>query len=158
MAGVKDGTLSREGYDSDGRAREILTDVTDGAGHVVTQTTSLNAYGAHPANLGDSFTGVIGANDNDVIYLSPPVIYANDVLIECTAGVIDVEVSADGTNWRLATLRSITAAGVVVSDDTELLTTEHGILLESAVGKFSYFRILQKGATPSNARGRYGVA
>jgi len=143
---------------ADGTYNFIPVDGVGGAASVATTSVSTNAYGAHPANLGDKFTGIIGAADNNVVYTSPPVIYANNILIECTAGIVDVEISTDGTNWRLATLRTITAAGVVVNDDIEIASGEHGVLNESDIGKFSQFRILQKGAVASNARGRYGVA
>ena len=131
-----------------------------GAVPVTTQATSTNAYGPHVQMLGDAFTGVAGTNDDDVIYTSPDIAYANNIYVACSAGVLDIEVSYDdGATWRTILFTSVVSAtNVATADDSELASGEHTILTKAVLGTITNFRLNQKGATASNGSGRYGVS
>ena len=145
-------------YDSNGNFVE--DGVTNGARHVQTSVVSLNAYGPHIETWGDYFTGVAGVNDNDIIYQSPDVTYINNIYIQCSAGVLDIEVSYDnGATWRTILFTSVVSAtNVATADDNELASGEHTILTKAVLGTITNFRLNQKGATASNGNGRYGVS
>jgi alpha-L-fucosidase len=111
---------------------------------------------AEPSQWYLPFTGSAGTNDNDVVYTSTDVSLYNYHTIECTAGTVDIQVSVDGTNYNT------TQAAVLLHDD---VTTGGGVFVLTIAsgkigilkGKFKNIKILQNGATASNARGGHGV-
>ena len=92
--------------------------------------------------------GAAGTNDDDVIYSSADVTDFDVHYIECTDGTVSWDVSFDGTNWVSDCVGSslkATASGTWVNT----------IAAGGAVrvpGIFSKIRVLQSGATASNAR------
>ena len=136
-----------------------IEDISDSI-PVTTKSASTNAYGAHIETWGDGFTGIIGVNDDDVIYTSPDITYVNNIFVQCSAGVLDIEVSYDnGSTWRTILFTSVVSAtNVATADDNELASGEHTVLTKAVLGTITNFRLNQKGATASNGDGRYGVA
>jgi hypothetical protein len=130
---------------------ETLQRVTvDSAGYI---GIGADYRGVYPEAWYLEFTGVAGVSDNDVIYTSPDVSGYNVHYIECTAGTIDVDVSLNGTNW-IAAVAGVSL--VTTTPGTRVIDAASGVCLEIR-GKFKAIRVLQKGATASNARGAHGV-
>jgi hypothetical protein len=130
---------------------ETLQRVTvDSAGYI---GIGADYRGVYPEAWYLEFTGVAGVSDNDVIYTSPDVSGYNVHYIECTAGTIDVDVSLNGTNW-IAAVAGVSL--VTTTPGTRVIDAASGVCLEIQ-GKFKRIRVLQKGATASNARGAHGV-
>jgi len=133
--------------------KPVLQASTDNAAHVKGYTVS-DYRGLYPASYYQDFTGAAGTNDNDVVYTSGDVSSYNQHVIEATAGTVDIQVSVDGTNWNT------TPAAVLLHDD---VTTGGGVLSASIAsgkvgilkGKYKKIRLLQNGATASNARGAH---
>ena len=129
---------------------------TSGAAHVESQGGSTWAYGNFPATWYLDLLGTVGVNDNDVVYTSPDVSAYNVHIIECTAGTVDIQVSVDGTNFNT------THAAVLLHDDVTLAGGVFVVTIASGKvgilrGKYRKIKILQNGATASNARGGHGV-
>lgn len=108
-------------------------------------------YGTWPSSYYLPVTGAAGTNDNDIVYTSGDVSTYNTHYIECTAGTVDIQVSLDGTNFNN------TQAAVLLHDD---VTTGGGVKILTIAsgkvgilkGKFKKIKVLQNGATASNAR------
>lgn len=75
-----------------------------------------------------------GSADDEVLYISQKVEVFNEHYIETLAGAVTVQVSLDGENWT----------------DDMTLTSMGG--LEKLEGAFKKIRVLQDGATNSQAR------
>ena len=93
-------------------------------------------------------TGAAGTDDNDVIYTSADVTAFDVHYIECTVGTVSWDVSFDGTNWIgdcVGSSIKATAAGTWVN------TAAAGDAVR-VPGIFAKIRVLQSGATASNAR------
>lgn len=100
-----------------------------------------------------SWTGVVGNGDDAVVYLSDDVSDYDTCIIECTAGTVDVDVSLDGTNW----LATVAARSLKATAQTTFVTSiASGGAIEVA-GHYKLIRVLQAGATPSNARGAHAM-
>lgn len=96
-----------------------------------------------------AFTANPGTNDNDLMYELADASMFNGTYVECTAGVVDLEVSIDGTNYNA------TPPAVLLLDATAVGTYTATI----AAGKIGFFphkvkgfRIRQNGAVASAAR------
>ena len=143
------------------RGRLAGTTPANGMENMQPLTVDANGYigigadyrGPYPESWYLEFTGVAGVNDNDVVYTSPDVSAYSYHLIECTAGTIDVDVSVNGTNW-IAAVAGVSL--VTTTPGTRVIEAASGVCLEIR-GKFKRIRVLQKGATASNARGAHGV-
>lgn len=137
-------------YYSDGSS--WLKKITSGAEHVRQVATEV----AFPQQWYIPFTGTAGVNDNDVVYTSTDVSLYDIHVIECTAGTVDIQVTVDGTNYNT------TQAAVMLHDD---ITTGGGVRILTIAsgkigilrGKYKGIKVLQNGATASNARGGHGV-
>jgi hypothetical protein len=93
-------------------------------------------------------TGAAGTNDNDVIYASGDVTDFDAHYIECTAGTVSWDVSFDGTNWVADCAGSSLKA---TATGTWVTTIAAGGAVR-VPGNFAKIRVLQSGATASNAR------
>lgn len=109
--------------------------------------------GLYPESWYLEWVGAAGAADNAVIYQSPDVSAYNVHYVEATAGTIDVDASLDGTNW-IAAIAGVSL--ITTTPATRVVEAASGVCLEVR-GKFKAIRVLQKGATASNARGAHGV-
>jgi hypothetical protein len=93
-------------------------------------------------------TGAAGTNDNDVIYTSGDVSDYDVHYIECIAGTVSWDISFDGVNFVAdavgSSLKSLTSA-------TWVVTIASGGAVR-VPGAFKAIRVLQAGATASNAR------
>lgn len=122
----------------------------DSNGVSLTQPNWSGQLWAH--NRYDDTAGSAGTNDNDVIYTSGALDNYNYHIIEATAGTVSIDVSIDGTNW---------IADVAVVDVTTTTPATRVVTLASGSmgileGKFKNIRVLQSGATASNARIAHG--
>lgn len=100
-----------------------------------------------------SWTGTQGEADNAVVYLSGDVSDYDTCIIECMAGTVDVDVSLDGTNW----ITTVAARSLKATAQTTFVTSiASGGAIEIA-GHYKLIRVLQAGATPSNARGAHAM-
>lgn len=124
----------------------------DENGRVPVSVYTLSDYrGVYPASYYLEFTGAAGGADNAVIYTSGDVSMYNTHYVQATAGTVDVDVTLDGTNWIAAVAgRSL----VATASTTHVVDAASGVCLEIK-GKFKKIRVLQKGATASNARGAH---
>ena len=123
---------------------------TDGAAHVSIRE---DYRGAYPETWYLEWSGQAGTSDNDVVYTSPDVSGYNVHYVQATAGTIDIDVTLDGTNW----IAAVAAVSLVTTTPaTRVVEAASGVCLELR-GKFRRIRVLQKGATASNARGAHGV-
>jgi len=102
------------------------------------------------------FTGVAGVNDNDVVYTSTDVSMYNVHIIEATAGTVDIQVSVDGTNFNALQAAVLLHDDVTTGGGVKVLTMASG-KIGILTGKYNAIRVLQNGATASNARGGHGV-
>lgn len=158
MAKVK--ITGQESYydDSDDCIYELRPDGTYQKTH-----TNGNPHGrlvatevAFPQQWYLSYTGTAGTNDNDVVYTSTDISMYDYHTIECTAGTVDIQVTVDGTNYNT------TPAAVMLHDD---VTTGGGVRSATIAsgkvgilrGKFKGIKLLQNGATASNARGGHSI-
>lgn len=106
------------------------------------------AYGTWPQDRYDDAAGSAGTNDNDVIYASGDVSNYSSHLIECIAGTVSIDVSIDGTNW----IQDVAVIDVTATTPaTRVVTLTSGSMGE-LIGQFKKIRVLQSGATASNAR------
>lgn len=136
-------------YEYDGNSWIQVAD--NGSGYTSVQA---DYRGVYPASYYLNFTGSAGTNDNDVVYTSNDISMYNVHYIEGTAGTVDIQVSVDGTNFNT------TQAAVLLHDD---VTTGGGVNVLTIAsgkigvlrGKYKKLRILQNGATGSNARGAH---
>lgn len=97
-------------------------------------------------------SGKAGTNDNDVVYISGEIGDFTRHYIEATAGTVDVDVTLDGTNW----IQGVAGRDVTGTTATTLaVTAASGTMLE-IIGRFRGLRVLQNGATASNARVAHG--
>jgi len=112
-------------------------------------------YGNYPATWYLAWTGTAGAADNAVIYTSPDVsMYNYHTITVSGTSPADVYVSHDGTTYDLM--------AVTLTDD---VTTGGGIKVVTIPtgktgffhGKFKYVRVIEDGATDSNALGAHSV-
>ena len=123
---------------------------TDDAANVAIQ---VDYRGLYPEAYYLEFVGIAGVSDNDVIYTSPDVSGYNVHYVQATAGTIDIDVTLDGTNW----IAAVAAVSLITTTPaTRVVEAASGVCLELK-GKFKRIRVLQKGATASNARGAHGV-
>lgn len=93
--------------------------------------------------------GTEGVNDNDVVYSSDQVDQYRDHVIEVIAGTVTVQGSLDGENWSVDLF---TQDLQVATRDTYVATMTGAGKLFRLPGRFKKIRVLQDGATASNAR------
>lgn len=99
------------------------------------------------------FTGVIGVNDNDVVYTSQNVEDYDQHLFHATAGLLTVQVLINGV-W----------SADVAFDDLDSVAPATLVAITTALqhyrlrGKFEKIRFLQSGATASNVKGAHMAA
>lgn len=144
------GTAAAFGRTSDGVDTQVLV-APDSA-----TSTEVLRNNANAQNYYLTAIGTQGTNDNDVVYTSADVTPYGSHSIECTVGVVDIQVTLDGTNWNT------TQAAVLLHDD---VTTGGGIKVLTIAagkiglltGKFKNIRVLQNGAVASNCRVFHGV-
>jgi len=92
--------------------------------------------------------GTIGTNDNDVVYLSEENISRYDYhIVQCIAGTVEIDATVDGTNWVLA-ISGRDVRGTALA--TYVREVASGGAMEIP-GRYKRVRVLQKGATASNA-------
>lgn len=125
---------------------------TGGAAHSRLIATEV----AFPEQWYLSYTGTAGTNDNDVVYTSTDISAYDFHTIECTAGTVDIQVTVDGTNYNT------TQAAVMLHDDVTTGGGVRSVTIASGKvgilrGKYKGIKILQNGATASNARGGHSV-
>ncbi len=127
---------------------------TDDGELLVNVQGGMDARGNYPATwYPEPWIGTVGAADNAEIYNPTDVSMFNVHYIECTAGVIDIDVSIDGVNY----IPAIAVRNLVSTTPTVLVVEAAvGVAVELR-GKFERIRVLQKGAVASNARGSHGV-
>lgn len=103
-----------------------------------------------------TWTGSIGTNDNDVVYTSRDVSDYNLHVIECTDGTVDIDISTDGTNFTSAVaVRNVKGANSTTFVVDAIAASVPVVELR---GRFKTIRVLQKGATASNARGSHAMS
>lgn len=102
-------------------------------------------------SVGDYGNGTVYTNsstaDNDVLIQTNDVLRHDTFMVMSTAGVVDVYVSLDGTNYSTAAL-SLQDFGATVSDP---VTETAAGRVYGFRGKFRKIRVLQKGATNPTA-------
>lgn len=133
----------------------ILKETANSEGYVAQNVRAdiiYSAYGDYPQYLHLPFLGAAGTNDNDVVYTSGDISSYNYHVIECTAGTVDVQISVDGTNWNTTQVAVQLLDDVTTGGGIKSLTIASG-KVGIISGKVKAMRILQNGATASNARG-----
>jgi len=110
------------------------------------------------SNAGDSYlewAGTAGAADNAVIYTSGDVSRFNYHTIAVTGtSPSDVEVTLDGTTWHV--VATVLADDVTTGGGIAVITIPTG-KLGILRGKFKQIRVLEDGATDSDAFGAHGI-
>lgn len=105
---------------------------------------------------GFTWTGAVGTNDNDVVYTSRDISDYNLHVIECTTGTVDIDISTDGTNFTSAVaVRNVKSANSTTFVMDAIAASVPVVELR---GRFKAIRVLQKGATASNARGWHAMS
>jgi len=88
-------------------------------------------------------TGILGVSDNDVVIQVDNVLRFNEFAVTTKTGIVDVDVTLDGTNY-------ITA---IALEDKKSTTPQTRVTATVAAGLYRFFgtvmgiRVIQKGAT-----------
>ena len=96
-------------------------------------------------SVGDSivYAGGVGVNDNDVVVQTGDVRIFDTFMVTTTAGVVDVLVTLDGTNYSTAPLSLADLGGTAL--EPVLVTVANRVY--GFRGSFQGIRVLQNGAT-----------
>jgi hypothetical protein len=106
------------------------------------------AYGSWPADSYLEQTGT-GTGDNTVLFTSGDLSSYNVHMIQASAGVVDVEVSLDGTTYTPAAGIALEDMGSVAPTTRVLVTVSTGVYMLR--GKYKSIRLVQNGATAATA-------
>ena len=90
-----------------------------------------------------------GTNDNDVLFTSGNLSAYNVHMIQSTVGVVDVEVSLDGTNYTPAAKIALEDMASATPATRVLVTVVNQVYMLR--GKYKNIRLVQNGATGATA-------
>ena len=143
--------IRHDGITENGEKGSVYSDIpgmTGDATHTESQSGSTWAYGSWPADsyLPQSGTGV---NDNDVLFTSGDLNSYNVHMIQASAGVVDVEVSLDGTTYSPAASIALEDMSSVAPATRVLVTASTKVYMLR--GKYKNIRLVQNGATAATA-------
>ena len=120
----------------------------DGSLNVAMQATSTWAYGSWPADSYLEHSGT-GTGDNTVLFTSGDLSSYNIHMIQASAGLVDAEVSLDGTTYSPAASIALEDMSSIAPTTRVLVTASTNVYMLR--GKYKNIRLVQNGATAATA-------